>query len=374
MIATLEEHVGYVADAVRMEKFRQAIAAAIRPGDVVVDLGCGFAPLGLICLEAGAARVYGIDRTDAIEIARESAERAGFGDRYICLRAHSFRAELPEKADAVICDHVGYFGFDYGVVEIIDDARRRMLKPGGRVIPGRITLKVAGVNSAKCREKAFAWTAPAMPAHFRWLEDYAVNSKHTHFYKTEELLTSEATLGDIDLAAENPAHFRFDTELVAQTDGELDGLGGWFDCAIAADICMTNSPLAENRVNRDQVFLAFERPMQIKAGDVLHVTLTLRHDVTMIAWTAQNTSSGERRKQSTWASQILSPADRTVIGTRPVALNRTGTASRAVLALIDGKRSPREIEDIILADHPDLLPSESEIRKFVQNELTRSAQ
>jgi protein arginine N-methyltransferase 1 len=357
-----------------MEKFRQAIAAAVRPGDVVVDLGCGFAPLGLLCLEAGAARVYGMDRTDAIEIARESAERAGFGDRYICIRDHSFRAELPEKADVVICDHVGYFGFEYGVVEIMRDARRRMLKPGGRVIPGQITLKVAGVNAAKCREKAFAWTAPAMPAQFRWLEDYAVNSKHTHFYAPEELLTSEGTLGEIDLAAENPDHFRFDAELVAQTDGALDGLGGWFNCAIAAGICMTNSPLADARINRDQVFLAFDRPMSITAGDVIHVTLALRHDVTMIAWTAHNTANGERRRQSTWASQILSASDHTVTATRPAALGRTGTASRAVLALIDGKRSPREIEDIILADHPDLLPSESEIRKFVQSELTRSAQ
>ncbi len=357
-----------------MERFRQAIAQAIRPGDVVVDLGCGFAPLGLICLEAGAARVYGIDRTDAIEIARESAVRAGYGDRYICIRDHSFRAELPEKADVVICDHVGYFGFDYGIVEMMGDARRRMLKPDGRVIPGKITLKVAGVNAAKCREKAFAWTASTMPEHFRWLEDYAVNSKHTHFYKPEELLTSEGTLGEIDLAAENPGHFSFIAQLVATADGELDGLGGWFDCAIAAGVSMTNSPLAEMRINRDQVFLAFDRPMPVKMGDVLRVTLTLRHDVTMIAWTAHNTASGERRRQSTWASQILSPVDRSVAETRSVALNRTGAASRAVLALVDGKRSPREIEDMIVATHPDLLPSESEIRKFVQNELMRSAQ
>src|SRR4029077_3415945 len=138
---------------------------------------CGFGILGLLCLHAGAARVWGIDQTEAIEIARETAERAGFRDRYHCLREHSFRAELPELADVVICDHVGFFGFDYGIIAVISDARRRFLKPGGRVIPRTISLQVAGITSDECRQKAEAWADPDIPAEFHWLRTYGVNSK-----------------------------------------------------------------------------------------------------------------------------------------------------------------------------------------------------
>lgn len=371
MSAALEEHVGYISDTVRMDLFRQAIARAIRPGDVVVDLGCGFAPLGLMCLEAGAARVYGIDRTDAIEIARESAARAGFADRYHCIRDSSFRAALPELADVAICDHVGYFGFDYGVIQIMGDACQRMLKPGGRVIPGQITLKIAGINSEKCRKKAFAWSAPGVPDHFRWLETYALNVKYPHIHFADEVLTSEGELGTIDLAAANPAHFRFETTITANRDGALDGLGGWFDCAIAAGIHMTNSPIASGHIDRDQAFLPFERPLAIKAGDLVRVTLSMRHDVTMIAWTAHNQASGERRRGSTWASQILSETDRAIAASQPAQLGREGAAAVAVLALVDGKRSAREIEDLVVSQHPDLLPSEEELRKFVAAELAR---
>ena len=52
----LDEHLGYVADRIRLERFRAAIAKAITAGDRVADLGCGSGILGLLCLRAGAGR------------------------------------------------------------------------------------------------------------------------------------------------------------------------------------------------------------------------------------------------------------------------------------------------------------------------------
>ena len=86
----LDEHLGYIADRVRSERFRQAIARTIGPGDCVVDAGCGFGVLGLMCLQAGAAHVWGIDQTAAVTIARETMDRAGFGTRYTCIRESTF--------------------------------------------------------------------------------------------------------------------------------------------------------------------------------------------------------------------------------------------------------------------------------------------
>ena len=66
----LDEHLGYVADRIRLERFEAAVAAAVRPGDRVADLGCGSGVLGLLCLQAGAGRVIGIDSTAMLEVAR----------------------------------------------------------------------------------------------------------------------------------------------------------------------------------------------------------------------------------------------------------------------------------------------------------------
>ena len=88
-----------------MDRFRQAIARTIRPGDFVADLGCGFGVLGMLCLQSGAAHCWGIDQTDAIEIARDTMARAGLGERYSCIGESSYRARLPEPVDLIICDH-----------------------------------------------------------------------------------------------------------------------------------------------------------------------------------------------------------------------------------------------------------------------------
>ena len=81
MASVLEEHIEYLTLPGRNALYAKAISRIIKPGDVVVDLGCGVGVLGLLCLEAGAARVYGIDHSDAIELARETVAKAGLSDR-----------------------------------------------------------------------------------------------------------------------------------------------------------------------------------------------------------------------------------------------------------------------------------------------------
>ena len=148
-------------DAIRLEQFTTAVAQVVQPGDRVADVGCGSAVLGLLCLQAGAGHVDAIDSTAAIEIARQSLTRAGWGEQANFIHGKSFQVDLPEPVDVVICDHVGYFGFDYGLVETMADARHRFLKkPGGRLIPGRLQLQLGAVESDKCRQLAEGWQAP----------------------------------------------------------------------------------------------------------------------------------------------------------------------------------------------------------------------
>jgi len=368
----LQEHVGYLSDAVRNERFRRAIAQVMQPGDVVVDLGCGFGVLGLMCLEQGAARVWGIDQTEAVEIARQSAARTGYADRYHCLRETTFRAALPEPADIAICDHVGWFGLDYGIAAMTADARARMLRPGGTVVPGKITLIVAGVTSPSARELAEAWTAPEMPTEFRWLRDYSINTKHPYTFERDMVVTEPVALGTVDLNADIADSLSFKAELTAQADGALDGLGGWFDCEIVPGISMTNSPLAPDPISRNQVFLAFDQPMAVSAGDTVAVTVSLRHESGTLAWTVRNLRSGEMARQTTWRSQILAEADLAKPAERVPRVGRLGAARRLVLDYADGVRTSAEIEDLILRDHPGLLPTEAEARRFIRSELLRN--
>lgn len=369
----LQEHLGYISDEIRLEKFRAAIAKTVQPGDTAADIGCGFGILGLLCLKAGSAHVWGIDKTDAIEVARATFKQAGLGEHYTCIGDVSSRVDLPQQVDLVVCDHVGYFGFDYGIIELLGDARRRFLNPSGRVMPQRIRLMIAGVQSSKCRGKLKAWTAAQIPREYRWLRAWEINAKQQHMFDVPDFRTAPGELGTIDLRQENPEHFSFSISLKATTSGLLDGLAGWFECELADDVWMTNSPFSAERINREQVFLGFDEPMEVASGDVLEANIAFRHGEHLIAWGLTNPRTGNSEKRSNWNSAPLSNLRKDRPGNRVPALNRMGRARKILLGYVDGQTPIKDIELAVLRDHPDLFPTHAEIRRFIRSELEWSA-
>jgi SAM-dependent methyltransferase len=368
------EHLGYVADRVRLNRFKAALAIA-NPGDCVADLGCGSGILGLLCLQAGASRVICIDSSAMIQVARETLARAGYADRVSFIRDASHRIDLPEPVDMVICDHVGYFGFDYGIVETLADARRRFLKAGGTLIPSRIRLHLGAVDCETAWAKANGWTADEVPPEFHWLRQYSVNAKHAVEFPSDSVLGAPETLGEIDLYAENPEYFRWSASLTVARDGMLHGLAGWFECELAEEVWMTNSPLADGAIRRPQAFLPIEEPVPVKAGDRIEATIMARPADHLIGWFVELPSHHRRFSHSTWQGMLLARED--LIRAHPErvpSLSRQGQARLTVLGYCDGQRTALEIEHAVLSDHPGLLPSPAEISRFVHQTLGRDTE
>lgn len=371
----LEEHLGYVADQVRLDQFQTAIAKTIKYGDYVADLGCGSGILGLLCLQAGATKVFAIDSTAMIEVARETLTRAGFSNRAVFIQGHSYRVELPEPVDVVICDHVGYFGFDYGIVDTLQDARRRFLKPGGCLIPSQLRLQLAAVESEVCRAKAEGWKGESVPVEFHWLHKHTVNTKHAVSLPREALLSAPAELGDIDLHADNPDFLSWTAEWQMTRDGVMHGLVGWFECELAQGVWMTNSPLSDHAIQRPQAFLPIEEAVSVKTGDLVKVKIMTRPADHLISWVVEMPAAGRRFSQSTWRGMLLGSEDlHRSHPTRVPRLSRAGKARTAVLAYCDGRRTAQEIEQAVLHDHPDLFPSPEEISRFIAQTLSRDTE
>jgi hypothetical protein len=371
----LDEHLGYVSDSIRLDRYQAAIAKVVAKGSTVADLGSGSGVLGLLCLQAGAGRLVAVDDSDMLEVARETLTRSGYGDCSVFIRGKSSQIELPERVDVVICDHVGYFGFDYGVVEFFADARKRFLKPGGTLIPSRIRLNVAAVSAQRCDELANGWCAEGVPNEFHWLRTHAVNTKHAVNLERADVLGGPAVLGDIDLHADNPEFFSWNTELRIERDGLMHGLVGWFECELAEGVWMTNSPLAEAPIRRSQAFLPIDEAVRVKAGDTVRATVMARPADHLIAWVVEFPATGQRFAQSTWQGQLMTPAQLMQRNPAHVPhLGRRGQATATVLGYCDGRRTVAEIEQAVLRDHPDLFPSAGEISGFVARILGREAE
>src|SRR5690348_2959695 len=123
MSLIVDEHRQLLADRARVDAYRRAIEATVRPGDVVLDLGAGTGILGLLACRAGARRVYAVEEGGMIAVARDVCRANGYQDRVVHVRGLSTDVTLPEPVDVVVTDQVGRFGFEAGLFEYLADAR-----------------------------------------------------------------------------------------------------------------------------------------------------------------------------------------------------------------------------------------------------------
>ena len=343
----------------------------MKPGDRVVDLGCGSGVLGLLCLEAGAGHVAAIDETDMIEVARLSLQAAGFGPRSTFLRGRCEETILPQPADLAIADHVGYFGIDYGVVGLFQDARRRLLRPAGRVLPSRLRLEAALVESAEAQALAEARQEGALPPAYAWLRKLTSNTVHPVEFRPQDLLGDAVALGDIDLAAEDRSYFSWTVEMVTARDGEAHGVAGWFEALLCEGVSMTNSPLAPDRIRRPQAFFPLGDPLPVRAGDTMRVTVLARPAENLLAWRVK-AADGREIRRSNWEAMPMPAKDIAggYAGHRP-SLHAFGRAQLALLSLCDGTRTRAQVESEFLRGHGGLFASPEAAARFVARVLDR---
>ncbi len=141
-------HGAMLADARRNQALAQSLVAAVRPGDVVIDLGAGSGLLAMVAARQGARKVYAIERSSMAALARRLVAQNGYQDVIEVVQADSFDWQLPERAQVLISETLGFAVFDEQFRACVADARDRMLVAGGRIIPERIDVHAAPVSPA----------------------------------------------------------------------------------------------------------------------------------------------------------------------------------------------------------------------------------
>jgi predicted RNA methylase len=250
----LDHHVRMLGDQTRTARFLEGVARVVRPGDVVVDIGTGTGILAIAAARAGAAQVYALEE-DAIADAAEAMFRAnGVSDRVRLMRERSTRVELPQRADVLVCELIGDDPLGEGILETVADARRRLLKPGARVVPARLRVmglpleipadvlqrrSLAGGTPDRWRDRygmdfgALVEVAGAMPLPFY------IAPQDARGWRT---LADPVTLADVDLQACEDTSIDASAETVARTEGEVSGLLVYFEVLVSPGVRHTSAP------------------------------------------------------------------------------------------------------------------------------------
>ena len=111
---------------------------------------------------------------------------------------------------------------------------------------------------------------------------------------------------------------------------------------------MTNSPLSDQAIAREQAFLPIGEATPVEAGERIKATVMARPSDNMIAWSVELPRSGRRFSHSTWQGDMLGAADlRLANPDRTPRLSRAGRTHAAVLSYCDGRRTAKEIEELV---------------------------
>ena len=312
MSRVLEHHVGYLFDAVRVEALARAITAAVRPGDLVVDLGSGTGILALMACEAGASRVFAIEENAIIGIARELARANLYADRIQFIRARAADVTLPEKADVAVSDLLGEFAFEGGVFDVLLDAGARLLKPNGRCIPSSVALHVAPIELGSLREH-FQLIA-RVPGGFDVTPLLARARKTTYqiLPPATALLASPVEVGRFHLPPATMPTIACEHTVTATRPGRLDAVAGWFHAELIAGVNMSNAPTASPRLERHCVGMPVNPPIDVQPGDELTIAVRLLVHDRVLSWRVRRRRAGaddEAFEASTFEGLVLSLED-----------------------------------------------------------------
>ena len=155
--AELSLHRKMLRDGVRNEAYRQAIFKTVKSGDVVLDVGAGSGILSLFAAQAGARKVYAVERTSMAEMIGRIAERNGVQDVIEISQRDIETFVAPEPVDVIVSEWMGGYGVDENMLTLVLDARDLWLKPGGKMLPEQVTAWMAPVCDSKLDEEMNLW-------------------------------------------------------------------------------------------------------------------------------------------------------------------------------------------------------------------------
>lgn len=256
---------------------------------VVVDVGCGTGILSMFAVQAGARKVYALEQAEIAEQAELVIAANGMSDKIHVMRGNAENVQLPEMADVLISEWMGYFLLYEGMLDTVIAVRDRWLRPEGYMFPEWASLHVSLLSNPE-------------------FYDARIN-----FWRHRDAL-----LGDLDLSAllpfakrcnfQEPVVESMDPEQIASNShclvrlslktctladisqiqssftlssiirGTLSGLAGWFDVGFPGtnSVVLTTSPESGHRTHWRQSMFFLNEPLEVDQDTSVQVNFVMQ--------------------------------------------------------------------------------------------------
>ena len=304
--AGLAEHEEMLSDSIRVDAYHRAIHRNVQPGDVVVDLGTGTGLLAFMASRAGAERVYAVEHSDFIEVAREIARHNGLRNIEF-VRANSREFTPPEPVDVVLHEQMGDELFNENMLENVLDLRDRVLRSDGRILPARFRLFVEPVTMHESMRVRRFWNIDLPDGIDLGAMRGSLTAARFDTGRNEQFWARPGSvasmLGDVSPVLEFDLHTleslgslptEHVVERTAPVDAILDGCCVWFEALFDDATTLSTSPLAPLTSWGNRMF-RFDR--EVEQGERLRFHLRMGRLVEPSTWHVEEETVVRRSEQ-----------------------------------------------------------------------------
>jgi protein arginine N-methyltransferase 1 len=351
-----------IADGPRLRAYSEALTAAIQPDSLVLEIGTGPGFFALMAARLGARKVWAVETDDSIQLARELARANGLADRIEFLRLTSQALELEEKVDVLFSDLRGTLPFLQQHLPSVIDARTRLLKPNGTLIPGQDTLWASLIRADELYDRHYSvWQRQDLDLDLSRAAEMVGHSWIRADLRKAVPLSDARRWATLDYRSLQGPDCHGQVSWNIPAAGLAHGTAVWFDSQLLPGIGYSNAPGEPLLVYR-QAFFPFPHPVHLEAGDRVDMAFEAKLVIEDYIWqwttrVERGREVAERFRQSTFMAKPLSPDSLHKSATSHCpSLNPGGRVLQLILARMDGKQDLESIAKELMREEPDLFP------------------
>ncbi|QID18604.1 tetratricopeptide repeat protein [Nitrogeniibacter mangrovi] len=275
-------HVPMMNEQARNNAYFEGMKTYVRPDTQVFEIGAGSGLLSMMAARLGARNVVTCEGAPLIaRTAQQIVADNGFGDTVTVLAKPSFEvqlgSELPELADVLVHEIFSSGLIEEHVLPAMEDAKRRLLKPGAAIVPATASLMIALVGG-----EGFArYFHVKDPFGFDIRRFNAITPKKLPVFRADlhpELLSDDVEAFHFDFVNDDtyPAEQKV-LEVSATAAGTCYGVIQWIRLNMDGTTVYENHPRDALPVSGWQhMFYRFDTPLELTPGQTLR--LMAAHD------------------------------------------------------------------------------------------------